>query len=101
MQKIWKRLRELYNSNQRTEIYSSIEMLIEKTALERGISLNETDFEFRKLNQKITDKYVEGVYIIAVRYLHEVPDAQEIPIVHFTYEELFKKKSADPEEQQG
>ncbi|MCK4589720.1 MAG: hypothetical protein KAT77_04695 [Nanoarchaeota archaeon] len=101
VQCIWNRLCELYTKEQRQVIYSDLEMVIEQTALAQGISLDEDDQEHKDLNQKITDRYIVGVYAIGVRYLHEVPEAKEIPVVNFTYEELFKEKPTDPEDQPG
>lgn len=97
----WNRLCEFYTQEERANIYSDLEFLIEQVALEKGVSLDVNNEEHKELNKAIADRYIKATYGIAVYYLRKFPQAKEIPVIPFTYEELFKEEPADPEEQPG
>ena len=94
--KLWNELLEFFTSLQRKQIYSDIEWLIEQTALEKGISPAESNPEFKGLVKDIANQYVQTIHGWAVFYLLDNPEAKEVPVVEFTYEELFRP--ANPRE---
>ena len=101
---LWNRLCELYTQEERDIIYSDLEFLIEQTALAKEVSLDENDAEHKELNSRIAGRYIQAVYGVAVYYLQKFPDSKEIPVISFSYEELFreesKEKPAEPEKEQ-
>ena len=101
VQVYWNRLCEFYTQEERANIYSDLEFLIEQAALEKGVSLDIKDEEHKKLNTAIADRYIKATYGIAVYYLQKFSGAKEIPVIPFTYEELFKEEPADPPDQPG
>lgn len=100
-QKLWNSLCEFYDREEREAIRSDIEIMVERTALEQGVPLVEDDQEYIDLNKKISNRYIELTHAMAVYYLNKFPKEKEIPVVFFTYEELFQEEPAEEEPGQG
>jgi len=91
-QKLWNSLCEFYDHEERDAIRSDIEIMVERTALEQGIPLVEDNRDYMSLNKKISNRYIELTHALAVYYLNKFPKEKEIPVIFFTYKELFQEK---------